>query len=595
MTTAEQTNGAGTPVTVCRPIARHVLRLLETRGARDPELLDLICADPGLALRVIEAANRALAGAGVAVASVEVALQVLGRSACRRLTEDGLAASPVGADETLIEMQCHAVVTSLVAASLARILETADPGEARAAGLLHGLDALTGEMGTLSRSGVSPLLASVVAAGEGLRAAREDEEVLASLVRLAHSMAAGFGARGECGYAQGEGDERLRDLGEMVHERVSRDVNDGLLVIGVLLGVPRLDVGVFPEAIRHLAESEPEDEPPPEGLTDVVHQALRRIREADCESTALETLVAAARSTPEIERAILVLEEAGEAMIAASEGRPPFFIRTRDLAAVAEGLSELLLLVQREGHAAVVRRGMGFDGVFGAFECAELLAIPVRAGEQPVGTVVVPSDTVLPGVLAPTFDVLAQACGEAVERTQLARRSFLLTERITKDGLTGSLQREHLMELLEAEVRVANRYRRPLAMVMLDVDNFKDWNDTYGHQVGDGLLRDVARVIQDCSREGDHVGRYGGDEFIVVLPGQTAEQAQAYAERVRSRVEDLGGIMNEVCYDLKLSVSLGVAAASSYPVEAGTLMFRADHALYRAKQRGRNRVHAEQS
>ena len=132
-------------------------------------------------------------------------------------------------------------------------------------------------------------------------------------------------------------------------------------------------------------------------------------------------------------------------------------------------------------------------------------------------------------------------------------------------------------------------------MVMLDIDNFKDWNDTYGHQVGDGLLRDVARVIQDCSREGDLVGRYGGDEFVVVLPGRNAEQAQAYAERVRIRVEELGAVMAEVSYDLNLSVSLGVAAVNSYPVESGPLMFRADHALYRAKRRGRNRVHAEHS
>ena len=577
-------------------MARRVLQLIDTRGARDPELLDLISADPGLALPMIEAANRALAGAGMTVGSLEIALQVLGRSTCHRVAEEGLAATPVAFDDDRIAAQLHAVVTSLVAGSLARILGTADPGEARAAGLLHGVDACCDDEGFLERSGVSPSLASV-ASGKGAGSGRESEEVLADLVRLAHSMAAGLGASADCGLEGVDGAagvDRLKDLGEMVHERVSSDVSDGMLVLGVLLGIPRLDIDMFHEAIRRLAQSSPADAPPPEGLTEVVHLALNAIRKSDCEAVALELLVAAARSTPEVERAILVVEEAGEAMLAASDKRPPFFIRTRDLAAVAEGLSELLLLVQREGSAAIVARGMGFDGVFRAFECQELLIVPVHAGEQPVGALAIPSDVPLPSVFAPTFDVLAQAAGEAMERAQMARRSFLLTERITKDGLTGSLQRAHLMELLEAEIRVANRYRRPLAMVMLDIDNFKGWNDSYGHQVGDGLLRDVARAIQDCSREGDLVGRYGGDEFIVVLPGQSVEQAQTYAERVRTRVEDLGAVMTEVCYDLHLSVSLGVAAVTTYPVDAGTLLFRADHALYRAKQRGRNRVHAEQ-
>lgn len=599
MSTAEpkeqQEDGARVPV--CRPIARRVLELLEARGARDPEIRDLVGADPGLALRILEEANRALSGAGVTVTSVDVALQVLGHGACRGIVQDGLTAPLPESVEDHLGFVRHAVVTSLVAASLAEILESAEPGEARVVGLLHIVDALVGEPGHLASRHVPRKLCRAASGGGSDRVHREDEEVLASIVELAHRMADGFGAPAACDRAARvapDDDHRLRDLGEMIHERAARDLADGLLVLGVLIGVPRLDVGNFHEALTHLVEMQPRSAPPPEGLTGVVHEALTSIRDSGSEVGALDALMTAVRGTPEVARTLLVLEEAGEAMISASDAPPPFFVRARDLAAMAEGVSELMLLVQREGHASVVRRGMGFDGVFGAFDSTEILVVPVRAGRQHVGAVVVPSDQPLPSVLAPTLDVLTQAVGEAMERAQLSRRSFLLTERITKDSLTGVLQRAHLMELMEAEIRVANRYVRPLAMVMLDVDNFKDWNDTYGHQVGDSLLRDVARVIQDCSREGDLVGRYGGDEFIVVLPGQTMEQAQAYAERVRQRVEDLGAIMNEVCYDLKLSVSLGVAAATTHPIESGTLVFRADHALYRAKERGRNRVHAEQ-
>jgi len=581
---------------VCRPIARRVLGLLEARGARDPEIIDLVSSDPGLALPVLEAANRALAAAGIGVSSVEVALQVLGRGVCRTLIMDGLSRTPTAVDPAHLKGVRHAVVTSLAAGTLAEVLQFADRGEARVAGLLHGVEAMVGEPGYLTRCAIPPALrAAPENAGSG-SSQREADEFLSSIVKLAHRMAEGLGAVDGCDRqrdADPEEDERLRGLGEMIHERVSREVADSLLVLGVLTGISRLDVRTFEESFARLMESEPEAAPPPEGLTAIIHTALDGVREAVSESAAIGVMMGTVRASPDVERALLVLEEAGEAMVSASEDQAPFFVRTRDLASISEGMSELMLLMQREGRAAVVRRGMGFDDVFAAFGAVEILAVPLHAGRRYVGAVLVPSANLLPAVLAPTLEVVSQSVGEALERIQLSRRSFLLTERITKDDLTEVLQRAHLMELLEAEIRVANRYGRPLAMVMLDVDNFKDWNDTYGHQVGDTLLRDVARVLKECSREGDLVGRYGGDEFISVLPGQSMEQAQAYAERVRERVESLGATMSEVCYDLQLSVSLGVAAATSHPVEAGTLLFRADHALYRAKDRGRNRVHAE--
>lgn len=591
-----------------------MLSLLDDPGDRNPEINDLVLADPGLTLGLLLEANRALSGAGIEVTSISVALEVLGKSTCRRIVDAGLQhwGPPKDPDslERYLAALRHSIVASLAAGSLAAMLESATPGEARSAGLLHDVGLLNGPESAdeaedhqdfarklLARSTLPERLARAVGGhhGDG-RAWREDEEVLVSLLQLADrfAVAEGAPAEGDQIIELEDCDQRMRDLGEIVHERVARDVADGLLVLGVLLGQPGLDVGNLPETFRELLAGQPILAPLPEGLTRMVHTSLREIREAGSEPGALHALLRAVRSTQDVERTLLVLEEAGEAMVAGSSGPPPFYVRTRELAAVAEGWSEFLLLVQREGRSAVVRRGMGFDGVFGAFSAEEILAIPVRAGKQPVGTVLVPSRTTLPGGLGATFEVLAHAVGEVMERAQLSRRSFLLTERITKDSLTGVLQRGHLMELLEAEIRVANHYRRAFALVMLDVDNFKDWNDTYGHQVGDNLLRDVARVILDCSREGDLVGRYGGDEFVIVLPGQNAEQASKYAERVRSRVEGLSGIMAGV-YELDLSVSLGVAAVTSYPAESGTLMFRADHALYRAKERGRNRVHAEQA
>jgi diguanylate cyclase (GGDEF)-like protein len=594
----KEKQGKPAQVPVCRPVARRVLELLDARGPHDPEIRDLVGADPGLALRMIEAANRAMSGVGVTVSSVDVALQILGRGACRTVVREGLAAPPPGSASRHLGFVRHSVVTSFVAGSLAQVLESADPEEARIAGLLHGVDSLLDRPGYLASRRIPARLCRAVGSGKSEPARREDEEVLAWIIGLAHRMAVGFGAVAACDCEASESpeaDDRLRGLEEVIHERVARDLADGLLVLGVLIGVPRLDLASFEEALTHLVAMEPGLATPPEGLTVVVHDALTRMRDAGSEVGVIDALMAAVRGTPGVARALLVLEEAGEAMISASQEQQPFFVRTRDLTAVAEGMSELMLIAQRGKRASVMSRGAGFDGVFNALDSTEILVVPLRAGRQHVGAVVIPTNRPLSAVLAPTLDVLAQAVGEAMERVQLTHRSFLLTERITKDALTGVLQRSHLMDLLEAEIHVANRYTRPIAMVMLDIDNFKDWNDTYGHQVGDVLLRDVARAIQDCSREGDLVGRYGGDEFIIVLPGQSMEQAQAFAERVRERVERLGETMTEVLYQLKLSVSLGVAAAATRSVEPGALLFRADHALYRAKERGRNRVHVEQT
>jgi len=585
-------------IPVFRPLALRVRGLLDTPGDRSSEIADLVQADPGLCLGLLVEANRAFGAAGVDVTSVDVALQVLGWSACRRLVDGSVehCVSPVGRElAAYVDAVRFGVVTSLAAGALAEILGTVEVGEARGAGLLRSLPALRrgNREALVIGDGVPERLVRAVCPVAG-ESAEEDEEDLGFLLQLAERSAREMmAAPPHLTVPEERADRRVLDLEHMVRDRIGTCVSDGLLVLGVLLGQSRLDVAGFSEAYRGLLESEPRPMTLPAGLPRDVHEALRSIRDASSEPGALHALLCAIRRTAGVERTLLVLEDAGESMLSGTQGDPPFFARTRGLAKMADGCDELVLSAHQEGRSTIARRGMGFAGLFAAFQAEEILAVPVRAGKQPVGTVLVPSEIPLPAGLGPAFDVLSHAVGEAMERVQLSRRTFLLTERITKDALTGVLQRGHLMELLEAEIRVANRYGRPLALVMLDVDDFKAWNDSHGHQVGDTLLRDVARVILACSREGDLTGRYGGDEFMIVLPGRTAEQARVYAERVRGRVEDLGRMMTSVWQGTELSVSLGVASVTSHPADAGTLMFRADHALYRAKARGRNRVQAE--
>lgn len=164
-----------------------------------------------------------------------------------------------------------------------------------------------------------------------------------------------------------------------------------------------------------------------------------------------------------------------------------------------------------------------------------------------------------------------------------------LTRLATRDALTGVYNRGHIEERLREMFEHADRLHEPLSCVMIDVDYFKSVNDTYGHQTGDEVLREVARVILGVAREVDRVGRYGGEEFMVLLPGTVLDAAVTFAERARQQVEQhpfrTGG------ETLRCTVSCGVAGWPHPGIEHREHLVRAaDDALYVAKALGRNRV-----
>ena len=158
------------------------------------------------------------------------------------------------------------------------------------------------------------------------------------------------------------------------------------------------------------------------------------------------------------------------------------------------------------------------------------------------------------------------------------------------DELTGLRNRRHIMKRLEEEFERAGRTQEPLCLMMLDIDHFKRINDTYGHPFGDLVIKHVARRLQDATRRYDLIGRFGGEEFIVISPGTTAEEAMLLGERLRTMVsqEPIGDGEKEVA----ITVSAGFSLARSGDRNSETLLKRADEALYRAKQGGRNRVEA---
>jgi diguanylate cyclase (GGDEF)-like protein len=172
----------------------------------------------------------------------------------------------------------------------------------------------------------------------------------------------------------------------------------------------------------------------------------------------------------------------------------------------------------------------------------------------------------------------------------LAEANARLRELATTDGLTGLYNYRHFDATIRIEVQRADRLGAPLALLAIDVDHFKAFNDAHGHPAGDRALQDLATQLRNRMRATDAVCRTGGEEFAIVLPGTSVEQAVGLAESLRQRIAEMplkDGAGRPVG---STTISIGVAVHPDHAADASTLVKAADAALYRAKQAGRNRV-----
>jgi diguanylate cyclase (GGDEF)-like protein len=189
---------------------------------------------------------------------------------------------------------------------------------------------------------------------------------------------------------------------------------------------------------------------------------------------------------------------------------------------------------------------------------------------------------------------------ELIARVASGERILKLEEQLTQarhemetlamhDGLTGIFNRRAIEEYTEAELDLARRKERPLSVILLDIDHFKAINDQYGHSIGDHTLQQLAGILPRNLRQYDRIGRWGGDEFIVILPDTKISEANMIAERMRiATAETKWSLENGEYYAVQ--ISLGVACAfGSYP-SLIKLVDAADLAMYQAKQAGRNHV-----
>jgi diguanylate cyclase (GGDEF)-like protein len=167
---------------------------------------------------------------------------------------------------------------------------------------------------------------------------------------------------------------------------------------------------------------------------------------------------------------------------------------------------------------------------------------------------------------------------------EVERKNAELEKMIITDGLTKLYNHQHLYDQLDNEVKKAKRYGRALSIIMFDIDDFKKVNDSYGHQVGDTVLVKIARELRESVRDVDMVGRYGGEEFLVILPETGLENAHLLADRIRQKISAL-----KYGLDSKITISGGVAELREDD-DVQDIVGSADKLLYRAKQAGKNRV-----
>ena len=168
----------------------------------------------------------------------------------------------------------------------------------------------------------------------------------------------------------------------------------------------------------------------------------------------------------------------------------------------------------------------------------------------------------------------------------------MLEQESITDPLMGIFNRRHLDRRLQEEVIRCHRYDLLLAVLLVDIDHFKKVNDTWGHQVGDLVLKHVSRIFVDALRQTDMVARFGGEEFVILLPHTPEHEAYTLAERLRKTVEKtpLQLTLNEKQVEIMVTISIGSACVLPENDTAFDLLERADRAMYRAKQEGRNRV-----
>ncbi|HLE29085.1 MAG TPA: diguanylate cyclase [Anaerolineales bacterium] len=223
-----------------------------------------------------------------------------------------------------------------------------------------------------------------------------------------------------------------------------------------------------------------------------------------------------------------------------------------------------------------------------------MLCVPVMIGEEVAALIYVyktdPASRPFDQHDVQLAVAISHQAALTIQRTHLLEKAQLLEQWAITDSLTGLHNRRHFLELAELEFHRARRYQHPLSAMMLDIDHFKRVNDTYSHALGDQVIQAVAALCRENLRDIDLMGRYGGDEFVALVPEVNLDDARKAAERLRKIIADAP--IDTERGPLNITISIGVVALAPDYLDFASLLNQADAALYTAKNAGRNRVEA---
>jgi diguanylate cyclase (GGDEF)-like protein len=586
---------------------RAAVLAARTRNAQRDEPQALLAVDPLAALRALRLASAPVWAPTRSPESLPELVATLGSPAIMRL----LDVPSVDVDRTsgIRALWLHSIATACAAEQLARRSGAARPEQAYFRGLLRDLGPWLQQLGIhhdgarpdwtgddlvrlwrlpLRAEGSAPAGTEPTSDGTP-QSAQHPIDPLAwvrlapeQLVDAADLLAtlAGF----EHPSASEPGVPADASLHEAIEE-LRRDVDARLARVGLDVERVRTPRQV-PEDERTLFAGNVET-----NLTDLVARLLD-CREAPSYSAAATLGTAAALRFLDFDRAFMVTWNPACRRV---------WVRAKsdltELGLVRRGVrptdreNDALAEAQRKGEARMLVRGDPRDGLCGAIAADRALVVPVRTTQRLPSFLVVdraatarlldvPRDGANARVLAGFMSVL-------IENLELRLRRSRAERNGTIDGLTGLANRSVGIFTLEHALASAKRTQRPLCVMMIDLDEFKSLNDTYGHLVGDHALRVTSSVLRRTVRSSDLVCRYGGEEFLVILPETEAEDATILATRLFTAVAEAGK-----AHGLPITCSIGLSSLRTEDSLDG-LVGRADSALYASKSRGRNRFSAD--
>jgi len=292
------------------------------------------------------------------------------------------------------------------------------------------------------------------------------------------------------------------------------------------------------------------------------------------------------------ERGCLILESDGRMMIEASEdvGKAESSVLQSVPLEEGVGLSRAIVnYVSRSGKPLILANAMS-EGAFMndphvvQQRCKSILCTPILNKGKLSGILYMENNLIAGAFTPERLEILGIIASQAAISLENAK----LFDLATTDGLTKLFVHRYFQLMLDAEIQRSRRYSRPFSLAMIDIDDFKRFNDTYGHQLGDEVLRAVARTIRRNTRNVDVSARYGGEEFVIIFPETDLDAALTAAEKVRRCVEQTA--VPHAGGNLKVTISLGLAAFPRHAQTKDDLIRSADGALYASKREGKNRV-----